>query len=358
MYSPSSKVGQQTLSHLHHQLEEQFSGCEAQTGNTFIFRVVWQKYKVCASKHAVLSCSADHVTFQQQNIMKVITSKKYVGMEPPACSLCQGHHPITSTPSQWKDEAAFRYIMSINVADDGVVCKACRQDIKRVLDNPSHTPRWQHTRVQESTCSIDGCSKTVFSSLQRSATEIDTALQHLQLKTTTLVPPTALCKHHYHAVYHSIEPTQRHCVTCGTPLRRQSNTKVCPQPQLIQKHLQDNTGFEGTIRAQEKVCFTCYKSHLFIINEQRTVSRDTDLEHLISHLRQGSEVVPIAESTEAIIQSSINQVTVEVAEELLRGNALLLLDCHSKFCSIASALPHEDIHIAKLVILQPLSSTI
>jgi len=94
--------------------------------------------------------------------------------------------------------------------------KTCRQDIKRVIDNPSHIPRWQSIPVHESVCCVEGCSEAVFSSLQRSITEIDAAVQLLELKlAATPTPiPTPLCKHHYHTVYNQIQwnPSERTCL--------------------------------------------------------------------------------------------------------------------------------------------------
>ena len=272
-----------------------------------------------------------------------------------ACCLCRGHHLITSSPSHWADEAAIRYIAALNVPEDGVVCKTCRQDIKRVLDNPSRTPRWIKTPlVHKNACCIEGCLETTFSSLQRSADEIQTAAQQFQLQIAAPTPiPAPLCKHHYHEMYNHIEPTQRHCITCGSTLRRHSTSKLCPQPQAIQHHLQQHAGFQGTIKPNHNVCPTCYKSHLYILQQHKATSRDEDLKHIISKLTK--ESTGSAESLDQLIQFTLNKVTIEVAEELLKRNALLLQDAHDRFCSIATACSQnlhrdtdEGISISKL----------
>ena len=112
-----------------------------------------------------------------------------------------------------------------------------------------------------------GCTQRVISSLHRSCSQIHTTFSALELRNTVSPTPipTPLCKHHYRLVYHHIEPTQIHCVTCGTSLRRDSNPKLCPEPKIIQQHLSQHTGFEGVIAEGDKVCYTCYRSHLFII---------------------------------------------------------------------------------------------
>ena len=71
----------------------------------------------------------------------------------------------------------------------------------------------------------------------------------------------------------------------------------------------------------------------------KAISRDTDLTHLISDLRNSA--VSRAESIQQLVQSTLNKVSIEVAEELLKRNALLLQDAHDRFCSIATALSHN-----------------
>ena len=60
--------------------------------------------------------------------------------------------------------------------------------------------------------------------------------------------PTRLCKHHYRIIHIILQPPQtnislRHC-----------NSMPCPQPEVIQQHLRENTDFEGHVEAQDKVC--------------------------------------------------------------------------------------------------------
>ncbi len=63
--------------------------------------------------------------------------------------------------------------------------------------------------------------------------------------------PTPLCKHHYHIVYNLLQPTQTHCITCGVSLKW-STPKYCTQPEVIEKHLNEHTGFEGSIGAHDR----------------------------------------------------------------------------------------------------------
>ena len=55
-----------------------------------------------------------------------------------SCCLCNGNRQNLTSPSQWKNVDAHRYIAKLNVPKGGLVCPACRKDITRVLANSSH----------------------------------------------------------------------------------------------------------------------------------------------------------------------------------------------------------------------------
>ena len=101
----------------------------------------------------------------------------------------------------------------------------------------------------------------------------------LVCSTETIPIPVPLCKHHYHMVYNETQPHQEHRVTCRTALRRHSSSqvRVCPQPTIIQDYLKEHTEFEDTIKESDKVCYTCYHSHLVIIAQKSQCSTDSDL---------------------------------------------------------------------------------
>ena len=81
-----------------------------------------------------------------------------------------------------------------------------------------------------------------------------------------------------------MQPRQEQCVTCGTSLRRDSNPKPCPRPALIEHYLKENTGYEGSIKESDKVCYVCYRSHLVILQQRNDSSTDKDLLQLIATL--------------------------------------------------------------------------
>ena len=71
------------------------------------------------------------------------------------CHLCHGHHQKVNSPSQWKSDDARRYVESLNVPADGLICQTCRKDITKVLSDSMFVPTkgsknssWHGTSVQ------------------------------------------------------------------------------------------------------------------------------------------------------------------------------------------------------------------
>ena len=219
-------------------------------------------------------------------------------------------------------------MLALGVPTDGAVCQACRRDVTKAVSDSNFLPRWTKSTNQKGCC-IAGCSQVVYASLHK---EIHNILDGLHLKSSVHVGPSPMCKHHYHMVYNSIHPTQYKCVTCDQPLQF-STSKFCPNPVKITEHLRDNAGFQGSIRANDKVCYHCYKSHLYILKSRKTRSTDRDLKELISLIEQNmpTSVTSIGD----LIDVTLQKLAVKVGRELLEGNALLLPDVQDWFCSFA-----------------------
>ena len=123
-------------------------------------------------------------------------------------------------------------------------------------------------------------------------------------------------------MYNLVQPTQTHCVTCGTSLKA-SISKQCPNPAVISEYLHDNTDFDGHIEDGSKVCYVCYKAHLVILKRgANEASKDCDLQQVITTLSVNSSIE--ATSIQGAIDISVNRVAIEVGKQLLIGNAMLL----------------------------------
>ena len=154
-------------------------------------------------------------------------------------------------------------------------------------------------------------------------------LANHKLKLLEPIPQTVhLCKEHYIMVYKSAFPTQTKCITCGISLKH-TNPKICPSPKLVEEHLRANTGFEGSIKENDRVCYSCYRSHLVIIHKSKCISNDFDLEALIDGLHPPTTVNSLQEG----IDATMTHITKLVGTELLSNSALLLPTIHGWFCN-------------------------
>ena len=134
-----------------------------------------------------------------------------------SCFLCKQQHTNYSSPSQWKSEDAQKYALTMNIPQDAVICKACRQDIPRILADSSNTPRRLKSPISKSDkmCAINKCPNVGFTTLQKTTFEkLSEVLQSLSLDLTasSITLPVSLCKSHYHMIYKVVNPIQRHAM--------------------------------------------------------------------------------------------------------------------------------------------------
>lgn len=234
------------------------------------------------------------------------------------CELCRNSHPEISSPQQWKSEQARELVKSLGVGEKGTVCRPCRQDVTRMAANPSHIPRWDKIRDQ---CCISSCNEQVYARSKMASKERMMAiLREQELHYVNEVPvPTPLCRHHYHRVYNLLQPTHTNCSACGISLKH-TQSRPCPQPDIIEDHLRNTISFEGHIKEGDKVCYSCYKSHLVILQETKGISRDSDLAGIITTLKQGSvNPLPIS-SIRELLNAALNQITISGPGTTTKGS--------------------------------------
>ena len=59
--------------------------------------------------------------------------------------------------SSWKDKLSQRCIQSLGVDMHSPICRACRDDVSRLVKNPAFTPRWAKEKQKEN-CIIQTCT--------------------------------------------------------------------------------------------------------------------------------------------------------------------------------------------------------
>jgi hypothetical protein len=202
------------------------------------------------------------------------------------------------------------------------VCAACRKDITRMISNDAYVPRWEKERRRKNMCCIAQCPEIAMASLHKASSEqLQSALETVGLEcfAPEIPTPTPLCKHHYHLIYNLVQPTQTHCVTCGTSLKH-SSPKVCPQPEVVEKHLRENTDFDGHINDHDKVCYACYRAQLVILKgDDNVTSSDSHLKELLINLSQ-----QILSSVKKALDTSIKIFVCDAGRELMGGSVLHL----------------------------------
>ena len=138
---------------------------------------------------------------------------------------------------------------------------------------------------------------------------------------------------HYGELYRHLNPFNKTCTTCDKAINDISKSRKCPEPELIQLFLQQNTEFSGVINADSRVCYACYKAHLIIIkHKQNTItSTDADLSSSINKIK--SEMCNISDihTPDEALSNAAHFSGIHVGEALLKHNALLHPDVYDIF---------------------------
>ena len=180
---------------------------------------------------------------------------EFDGIEDRSCELCGCWHTQMSSPSHWRNERAHELAASFQVNKDSLVCRPCRQDVSRMLTDHTYVPRWREKR-DTNMCGISDCTESAFvCSKMASSGTMKLAMERMGVACSLheRPEPTRLCKYHYCIIHIILQPPQTNCATYNISLRH-CNSMPCPQPEVIQQHLRENTDFEGHVEAQDKVC--------------------------------------------------------------------------------------------------------
>ena len=150
---------------------------------------------------------------------------------------------------------------------------------------------------------------------------------NLHTEGNTVPIPTPLCKGHYHTVYFSVQPQQTNCATCGMSLKH-VRCRPCPNAEVVGTHLRNSAGYEGNLSNGDKVCYSCYKSHLILLQEEKKVSEDSDLQSTIANIRHSLSTATTPSTLQQMRDLAMDKIVVYVGEELLQRKVILLLVVH------------------------------
>ena len=127
------------------------------------------------------------------------------------CTLCSQSHTQLSSPNSWKNDSCQQLALSLEISGRSPVCRPCRNDITRLMKDPDHRPRWEKCKITNTECIIiPQCNNTFFS---KCSIPHDDIVQHLMLAgenvPSNLDVPAPFCKHYYHLVYNTHQPTHQ-----------------------------------------------------------------------------------------------------------------------------------------------------
>ena len=215
--------------------------------------------------------------------------------EGQLCALCRHHHSHISKVSTWKRTQDKEFLADYGVNEDDFVCRPCRDDVRRLVrsQGPTQIPRWEKKK-KEVRCCVKGCEEMCFAhynSKDYSTVQVVFEATNLETKGDTIPFPTPLCTRHYYTVYNAQRAHLANCPVCGICLKH-VQSRPCPNAERITEHLRDTAGFEISLQPEQKVCYSCYKSQLIILQEQELTSRQADLQLLLEEIKENSTGQP------------------------------------------------------------------
>lgn len=210
------------------------------------------------------------------------------------------------------------------------ICCKCRREVSRKCSGEDFTANWDKVNNSpQDECAVLSCMSPVEHSSSMKNMELLFNSAELRCRHETIPHPTPLCHSHYKTIYgiHNPWHLRINCVTSGMSLRR-TKARLCPNPEVIEKMLNENTEFEHKINPDDKICPTCYKSHLAMLKDDKADDTEGDLISSIEMLTQ--QVTPIDDiKTESdVVEYAMSKTTIDVGNLLLQGEVLLLSTAH------------------------------
>lgn len=122
------------------------------------------------------------------------------------------------------------------------------------------------------------------------------------------------------------------CKTCGKNIDA-NKSRPFPEPDMMQEFLVINTEFSGQICPEDRVCYACYRSHLFVIKHIQNCIRSTD-SHLSTLIDKIKEEIPNPcniQTYDSALQYAASISAIQVGEVLLNQTAILLPEVYDNF---------------------------
>ena len=206
------------------------------------------------------------------------------------------------------------------------MCRACEKNIKRYINNDNYHPRWVSSPENHLACIVPDCginteNGIILQSSLCSIEEIEAIYKNTIVETITdkSVP---LCQTHYKYLYRLLNADKYDhpkCVACNASLR-EAVIRHCPDSLVITQHFNRCDDIDITINKEDKICTSCYNSHLEILWDSEPVSHDHELQDL---LKDDKHYVSDGKYTNHIVHA-IKEVIRRLGHLLMKNLAALL----------------------------------
>ena len=78
------------------------------------------------------------------------------------CALCKVYHKHTSQVHTWQNNQARDIVGNYGITPDDIVCRPCRDDIRRITADSNYSPRWEKINHDIIKCCVNGCPDVCF----------------------------------------------------------------------------------------------------------------------------------------------------------------------------------------------------
>ena len=260
-----------------------------------------------------------------------MASKYHPGRPCQECILCGSKHKYHAHFGAFTTEHRnfiYKHYEG-NIADDSCICKADQKEAKEHCNDPNYIPRWKkHKESIINKCMHNDCNADSSNARIIMASFMPNEMFTKVLNLDDFPHEIMLCTTHYHqlyAQYNSPDP----CPSCGMkPKRGTCFIRHSPNPEMISKHLSENTGISIQLTSNDRICSTCYKTHLTILHAQEY--DELSLVETLKELRHKLHTCRASTKQE----SAILEVAIHVGNEFLSDRAMLLPEAYQLFLGL------------------------
>ena len=280
--------------------------------------------------------------------LRPVTSSVYQGQPCQPCILCKrANMSKYFHPNSWKDDSALQKLwefeLALDIKPESCICRNCRLDMS-CIDESDFIPRWRKMNDPneiEQQCYVSQCNECVckITTLSDKSTICSSFGMDKEnpepIETASSNEGIPLCTYHYGILYWHLNPSHLKCKKYSKHISDITKSRAVPEPGMIGAFLSENTDSNESISSNDRVCFTCYKSHLLLLKHLKgsVKSTDSDLKTLIDKIE--ANLPTLSTQFVTTYDDALSYVSsfsaIHVGKALLKKTALLLPQVYETF---------------------------